>query len=149
MGGMPLDLWESRALPILRYIAANETDMNFINVGEIAQATDIEGHAVVIELERLIDAGYIPGTLQKMMTGGDPSSWFLSKSRLTERGARAVSVWPRAENFVQTLEFRAAQEADPARKQALMTMLEVAKQIGIPALSEILAAAARRTMGLP
>jgi hypothetical protein len=49
------DLWESRALPILRYIAAHETDMGFITVGELSSALAIDGHAVTIELERLIE----------------------------------------------------------------------------------------------
>jgi hypothetical protein len=143
------DLWEQRALPILRYIGAHETDMAFISIGEISNEAGIEGHAIVIEVERLIDAGYVPGTLQKMMTGGDPSSWFLTKSRLTERGARAVSLWPRAEQFVETLEARAQAETDPVRKKALMGLLETAKQVGVPVLAELLAAAAKRTIGLP
>lgn len=33
MGDQPTDLWEERALPILRYIAAHETDMRFISIG--------------------------------------------------------------------------------------------------------------------
>ncbi|MHB8499786.1 MAG: hypothetical protein ACYDHE_02455 [Candidatus Acidiferrales bacterium] len=142
------DLWESRALPILKYIAAHETDMGFITVAELASATDIEGHAVVIEVERLIESGYVPGDLQKMMTGGDPSSWFLTKSRLTERGARAVSLWPRAEQLVETIEARAQAEADPVRKKALIELLETARLVGVPVLTEILTAAAKRTMGL-
>jgi hypothetical protein len=142
-------LWESRALPILKYIAAHETDMGFITIAELASATGIEGHAMVIEVERLIESGYVPGDLQKMMTGGDPSSWFLTKSRLTERGARAVSLWPTAEKLVETLEARAQAEADPVRKKALTELLETARQVGVPVLAEILAAAAKRTLGLP
>jgi hypothetical protein len=60
------DLWEERALPILRYIAANETDMGFISIGDLSTALGIDGHALAVELERLIDAGYIPGELQMM-----------------------------------------------------------------------------------
>ena len=149
MGDQPTDLWEERALPILRYIAAHETDMGFIEIGELADATGIDGHSVVVEVERLIEAGYIPGDLTKMMTGGDPSSWFLTKSRLTERGARAVSLWPRAEQFVQVIEARAESEADPVRKKALRSLLETVKEVGVPVLSEILSAAAKRTLGLP
>jgi len=145
----PTDLWETRALPILRYIALHETDAGFISVGDLAAATGIDGHALSIELDRLIEAGYIPPKLQKLMTGGDPTSWFLTNSRLTERGARAVSVWPRAEQLVRVIESRANAEADPARKKAFMTLLETVKEIGVPALSEILAAAAKGTLNLP
>src|SRR5438552_3080488 len=149
MGDQPTDLWEERALPILRYIAAHETDMGFISIGDLSTALGIEGHALAVELERLIDAGYIPGKLQMMMTGGDPTSWFLTKSRLTERGARAVSLWPRAEQLVQVIQARADAEADPVRKKALLSLLETVREIGVPVLSEILSAAAKRTLNLP
>jgi hypothetical protein len=145
----PSDLWEERALPILRYVGAHETDMAFISIGEISKATGIDSHAVVIEIDRLMDAGYIPGSRQKMMTGGDPSSWFLTKSRLTERGARATSLWPRAEQLVEVIEARAQVEADPVRKKALQSLLGAVRAIGVPVLSEILAAAAKRTLNLP
>jgi predicted ArsR family transcriptional regulator len=144
-----IDLWEERALPILRYIAAHETDMGFISIGELSTALGIDGHALAVELERLIEAGYIPGKLQMMMTGGDPTSWFLTKSRLTERGARAVSLWPRAEQLLETIESRAEAERDPVRKKALHEILENVRQIGVPVLSEIIAAAAKRTLNLP
>lgn len=149
MSDQPADLWEERALPILRYIAAHETSMGFISIGELSSALGIDGHALAVELERLIDAGYIPGELQAMATGGDPNPWFLTKSRLTERGARAVSLWPRAEQFVRVIEARADAEADPVRKKALQSLLETLKEIGVPALSEILSAAAKRTLNLP
>lgn len=143
------DLWEERAQPILRYIAAHETDMGFITIGDLSTALGIDGHALAVELERLIEAGYIPGKLQMMMTGGDPTSWFLTKSRLTERGARAVSLWPRAQQLVQVIEARADAEADPVRKKALQSLLETVEQIGAPVLSEIIASAAKRTLNLP
>jgi hypothetical protein len=91
--------------------------MAFISSGEISKETGIDGHAVVIEVDRLVDAGYSPGSLQKMMTGGDPSSWYLTKSGLTERGARATSLWPRAQQLVEVIEARAQAEADPAARR--------------------------------
>lgn len=38
MGDQPTDLWEERALPIVRYIAAHETDMGFISIGDLSAA---------------------------------------------------------------------------------------------------------------
>lgn len=143
------DLWDERALPILRHIAAHETDQDFINIGDLAAALDLDGRAVVVEVERLIDADYIPGELRKMMTGGDPSPWFLTESRLTERGARTVSIWPRAEQLIETLEARAEIEPDPVRKQALRDLVETAKVVGAPVLAEVLATAAKRVLNLP
>jgi hypothetical protein len=45
------DLWEERALPILRCIAAHETDVGFISIGDLSTALGIEGHALAVELE--------------------------------------------------------------------------------------------------
>jgi hypothetical protein len=83
------------------------------------------------------------------MTGGDPNPWFLTKSALTERGARAVSLWPRAEQLVEVIQARADAEADPARKKALLALLETTREVGVPVIAEILSAAAKRTLGLP
>ena len=142
------DLWETRALPILRHIAAHEGEQRFINIGELAEATGIEPNLVTVEVERLLDAGYIAGDLVKSMTGGDPRPWFLDKSRLTERGARAVSLWPKAEQLLQVLEARASQEHDPGRKKALLTLVGAVKDVGVPVIAEILSTAAKRTLGM-
>jgi hypothetical protein len=50
---------------------------------------------------------------------------------------------------VQVIEARAEAEADPVRKKALQSLLETVREIGVPVLSEILAAAATRTLNLP
>lgn len=144
-----VDLWESRALPILRYVGAHETSMGFISVGEIAKETGIDVHAVAVELERLIDAGYIPGQLQKMGAGGDPSPWFLTESRLSERGARAVSVWPRAEILLKTIEERAQLEPDPVRRRSLLMLAAAVKEIGVTMLTDLMTSAAKKMLNLP
>jgi hypothetical protein len=145
----PADLWETRALPILQYVADHEAEGAIINIGQLAEGTGIEPRFVLVEVERLIDGGYLAGELQKLMTGGDPTPWFLTESRLSERGARAVSIWPRAEQLLQTLEERAAAEPDPGRKRALGVLVSAAREVGAPVLAEVLGAAAKRTLGLP
>ena len=142
------DLWETRALPILRYIADHEGEQQFINIGQLAEATRIEPNLVTVEVERLLDAGYIPGELVKTATGGDPRPWFLDRPRLTERGGRAVSVWPKAEQLLQVLEARAKVEPDPARKKTLIRLVGTVKEVGLPVLAEILSAAAKQTLGM-
>jgi len=121
MGDQPTDLWEERALPILRYIAAHESHTSGLTVGQLSNALGISGDAVTIELDRLIEAGYIPPKLIKTSTGGDPTTWFLVNCRLTERGARAVSLWPRAEQLVQLIEARAEAEPDRPKEGAPVT----------------------------
>ena len=145
-----MNLWESRALPIMRYAAEHESEQRLVNIGELASATGIDPNDVVVEVERLTESGYIAGRLQKLMTGGDPGPWFIDKPlRLTERGARALTVWPQADSLLEALESRAVTESDPTRKTALRAMVGAAKDIGINVLGEVIAAAAKKSAGLP
>jgi len=143
-----MDLWETRALPILRYIAEHEGERPLIHLGELADAIGVAPNLLAIEVERLIDADYIPGELHRW-SDTDPREWFLSNPRLSERGARAVTVWPEAEQLLQVLEARASDEPDPGRKKALIMLAGAAKDVGVPVIAEILSAAAKRTLGMP
>lgn len=59
------DLWEQRALPILRYIGAHETDLGLISIAEMSRKTGIEGHEGRHRGREVDRVGYITGTLQK------------------------------------------------------------------------------------
>jgi DNA-binding MarR family transcriptional regulator len=144
-----MDLWETRALPILRYIADHEGDQKpLIEIGELADETGIAANLVAVEVDRLIEGNYIPGPLTKW-SENDSRRWFLGRARLTERGARALSLWPKAEELLQVLEARASDEHDPGRKKALTALARAAKEVGVPMITEILSAAAKRTLGIP
>ncbi|MDA8332301.1 MAG: hypothetical protein M0027_14095 [Candidatus Dormibacteraeota bacterium] len=75
-----------RADRILAYVAEHEAEGVVLTVGTLAEATGIDPQHIVVEVERLIEGGYIAGTLQKLATGGDRRPWFLTHPRLTERG---------------------------------------------------------------
>jgi hypothetical protein len=142
------DLWETRALPILRYVAVHEGDQKpLIEIGELADATGIAPNLVAVEVDRLVESHYIPGPLTKWAEN-DPRRWFLGGARLTERGARALSLWPKAEQLLQVLDARASDEPDPGRRKALTTLARAAKDVGVPVIAEILSAAAKRTLGM-
>jgi hypothetical protein len=143
-----VDLWESHALPILRYVADHESEMGFVNIGQLADATGLDPNRVVVEVQRLIGDGYLPGELQMLMTGGDPRPWFLTSARLTGKGARALSIWPRAELILETIERRATEEPDPARRRALAGLAASIKDVGVGVLAEVIAAAAKKGAGL-
>jgi hypothetical protein len=144
-----VDLWETRALPILRYIAIHEGERKpLIEIGELADATGIAPNLVAVEVDRLIESNYLPGPLTKW-SENDPRHWFMGGARLTERGARALSLWPKAEQLLQVLEARASEEHDPGRKKALIMLAGAAKDVGVPVIAEILSAAAKRTLGMP
>ena len=96
------DTWKSRALPILEFIAA-QSDLNLMSIGTIADATSIEASDVVSEVERLIEGRYISSKLKKLMTGSDVRPWFLEGTRIAERGARTIGMWPSDDIFEDLL----------------------------------------------
>ncbi|MHB8325639.1 MAG: hypothetical protein ACYDEA_00355 [Candidatus Dormibacteria bacterium] len=91
---MATDHREERAERILAHIAQHEAERGVLQVGALADATGIGPQHVAVEVERLIEAGYIAGQLQKLLSGGDPRPWFLTQPRLTEPGARMLRGLP-------------------------------------------------------
>jgi hypothetical protein len=146
---MSSDLWQTRAVPILQFIASHETELRTLTVGQISEGTGIDPKLVVPELERLIDGGYIPGELKKLMSGGDVRPWRLSSPRLTDIGAQALRMWPTAEHVLDVLATRAEEEPDPEKKSKLRALAEALRSVGTDVLGEVLAAAAKQAAGLP
>jgi hypothetical protein len=66
MTGTAYPMWQTRALPILRYIAEHETERRLLSVSDIMDATGIEAKTIANELDRLVEGGFIAGTFQKM-----------------------------------------------------------------------------------
>jgi hypothetical protein len=60
-----------------------------------------------------------------------------------------VSLWPRAEEFLEILEVRAEHEPDPGRRRAFRQVLGAVRELGVSVVAEVLAAAAKKTAGQP
>jgi hypothetical protein len=90
------DAWYSRALPILEAVRDIEgSDESYVfQIGALADRTGLDPRHVVVEVERLIEGGYLSGKLAKMMTGGDVRPWHVNNARLAPAGARVVGLWP-------------------------------------------------------
>lgn len=61
-----------------------------LRIGALAEATGTNPQRTVVEVEQLIEGGYIVGTLQKALIGGNPGPWHPSDPRLIDRGADAA-----------------------------------------------------------
>jgi len=120
-----------------------------LSIGEIADDTSLEPEHVVTELERLIEGGYVAGPLRKLMSGGDLRPWFIVSPRLTDKGTRAVRIWPGTDELLSALTERAESESDPERKSKLRALAAAARSVGVDVLGEVLAAAAKQAAGLP
>jgi hypothetical protein len=64
-----------------------------LSVAQIAAGTGLGTDDVSIELESLVDAGYLVGDFRKYL-GASPGSWNVFGCSLSERGLRAVDAWP-------------------------------------------------------
>jgi hypothetical protein len=136
------DTWYSLALPLLEYL--NDADpLTFPNVGVIADALHVDPWAVVTEIDRLAEAGYIRSGVHKTMTGGDPRPWFVDHPELAERGARAVGMWPADDPYdalMALVDRHIAEEPDEEERSKLRRFAdalgEVGKSVGTAILVE-------------
>ena len=90
---MLMDRWYRVAIPILDYVQENSDPEDSLYVGQIAAGTGLGPEDVSIELERLVDAGYLVGDFRKYI-GSSPNSWNIFSCSLSQRGLRAVDAWP-------------------------------------------------------
>lgn len=127
------DRWYRVAVPILEYVADHGGPLELLNVAMIADAIGVDRFEVAAELERLGNAGYLAGHLKKLMSGGDPSGWFLEDSSLGERGLRAVGAWPSDDPYnalIELLDRQIAATPDPAEKSRLAALKSSAAEVG-------------------
>lgn len=111
------DTWYLRALPILEAVREVEgTDESYVlRIGALADRTGLEPRHVVVEVERLIEAGYLSGKLGGPMSGGDVRPWHIQNARLGAAGARVVGLWPSKDPYealLAVLERRVAEAPD-------------------------------------
>ena len=85
------DTWYSVAIPILEYVPEHGDFKPVVSVGLVAEATGIAPADVAVELERLVDAGFINGPLHQYLSGGDFSVWSLEEASHGERGVGVVA----------------------------------------------------------
>ncbi len=91
------ETWYSRALPILEAVRDVEgTDNAYVlQIGDLADRTGLDPRHVVVEVERLIDGGYLSGKLSKLLTGGDVRPWHIDYARLAPAGEGRSACGPR------------------------------------------------------
>jgi len=118
--------WASRDLPVLASIVQwrddNPLDIG-PSLGDVAEITGLDVMDVLRAVEALVGP-YIG--IERMMSGGDPSPWFVTGVR---PGARqAVGQWPSGESLVEQLVagLRAAEqsETDPVDRGRLRAALD-------------------------
>lgn len=117
------ETWYSKCLPILEAVREVErTDESFLlQIGWLADRTGLDPNDVVLEVERLIEDGYLSGRLGGPLSGGDVRPWHVANARLAPDGARAVGLWPRDpyEALLTVLDRRIAEAPDDDTRSKL------------------------------
>ena len=81
---MAEDIWYSVDLPILEALHEYGGPRDLVSVGDVAEWTGLDPAVVAGGIERLETAVYLGGSLRKLMSGDDPSPWFLENSSLAD-----------------------------------------------------------------
>jgi hypothetical protein len=143
------DRWYRIDLPILEYVQEHGGPFELLSVGYIAQAMGLDPTEVAVGLDNLSSAHYLAGRVQKPMTGGDPSPWFLEDSSLGERGLRVVGAWPSDDPYealVKLLERHIAATSDEEKKSKLKALERSVTEVGKATIAGLLVEFAKGTI---
>ncbi len=138
------DTWYSRAVPILRAVREVEgTDESYVlQIGSLADRTGLDPNHIVVEVERLIDDGFLAGKLAKLMTGGDVRPWHVNNARLAPSGARALGLWPSNDPYealLALLERRVTEAPDEDTRSKLRKVRDTIAGLGRDVGSNLIA----------
>jgi len=125
------DVWYSRALPILKAVRDIEgSDESYVfMIGDLADRTGLEPKQVVVEVERLIEGGYLSGKLDKMISD-NVRPWHINNARLAPAGARVVGLWPSTDPYEALLALLERRVADAPDEETRSKWRKVRDTIG-------------------
>jgi DNA-binding transcriptional ArsR family regulator len=144
------ETWDSRAAPIMRALGEREGIGTGFGIRDLAASLGLDPDAVAIELRRLLDAGYVSATIAQPM--GPLANGTVMSPRLSERGARAVGMWPSDDPYealVALIETQLAKEGDTETKTKLRKLREVLGDVGKGTASGLLVALIQASGHIP
>lgn len=144
------DRWSTREFPVLVEVARRldeegEATNEVVVHGAVAEALSLDVDGVEASVRALIDAGYLrrekPG---RESLRASWSGWH--NLELTERGRRAVGLWPSGEGvdaLVDALRQAEAETTDPEEKsrirQAAASVMGVSRDVMVDVLGAVIA----------
>ncbi len=128
---MPDDRWYSRAFPILEAVATVEgtDEAKILSLVDLADRIGDTLAGVLVEVERLLESGYLAGELKRPFSGDD----YLQSARLGAAGARVVGVWPSADPYealLVLLERRVAEAPDEETRSKWRRVHDTIRSLG-------------------
>ncbi|HEX2273696.1 MAG TPA: hypothetical protein VHG90_07480 [Acidimicrobiales bacterium] len=128
---MAEDRWYSRALPILEAVATVEgtDEAKILPMAALGHRIDETPDGVLVEVERLLESGYLAGELKRPFAGDD----YLQFARLGAAGARAVGAWPSTDPYealLVLLERRVAEAPDEETRSKWRRVRDTIRSLG-------------------
>lgn len=142
------DRWQTRDFPVLVLAAKELDDGSPLDFERIAAEADLAESVVIRSVSALVQAGYLlrvpfPGPRKLVLI---PDSY-----ELTERGRRAVGIWPSGEGADALVEaLRQAEEAttDPDEKTLIRRAAGALGSVSRDVLADVTAALIRQQTGI-
>lgn len=140
------DLWTTRDLPILRHVAhrIEVDDADEVRPEAVATALDVDKDRTLRSLITLQESGFIAGIRADTLGGK-----YIMVTDLTERGRRAVGIWPSDEGvdaLVQALRQAAEATSDPEERNALRKAAAAVLGVGRDVMTDVLGAVIAKSM---
>ncbi len=145
------DTWSGVAFPILHWIGGHE-GLDPVDVRTLVDALGVDAVIVAIELQRLVDGGYLAGEFRKLSSGGEPELWYLIPTQLSERGARVVGLWPSGDAgdvLLDVLERAEETEPDAVQRSLLAEARDALATLTKERVTELALSVVKGTAGLP
>ena len=141
------DRWASRDFPVLLEVARRiDAGDRYVHARDVANALDLPRDQVILAIDALHPA-YVEGSPDERMSGR--LDWTVVA--LTERGRRAVGLWPSGESVAALVDaLRQAEEAteDLEEKSALRRAAGAVMGVGRDVMTDVIAAVIRQQMGV-
>ncbi len=141
--------WHSRDLPVLVEAARQlDSGQTHVDGGRVARALDLDSAQVNAALDALIPT-YLQGRTHR---AGNGEIYMVLINRLTDRGRRAVGLWPDEDNdadaLIQLLEQAASQTDDEEDQSALRRAGRALRGVPAAVLADVTAALIRQQTGI-
>ena len=141
------DRWASRDFHVLLEVARRiDAGDRYVHARDVAEALDMPRVEVILAIDAL-HPGYVDGSPDERMSGR--VDWTVVA--LTERGRRAVGVWPSGDSVDALVDaLRQAEEVteDPEEKGALRKAAGAVMGVGRDVMTDVVAAVIRQQMGV-
>jgi hypothetical protein len=139
---VPQDRWHRVAIPLLQAVAELPAGTSRANLGALGRDLGFDPIEVAGELEALIEAGYLRGSIKRAWPSDDARPWFYVNAGLAERGLRLLGYWPAEDPYealLQRLEQRIDEEPEPERKSRLQRLRDGLISLGRDVGSDLIA----------